>query len=223
VASMPWVIADRDAEAGRRLLRRFLSVDDLGDPRFTGSWFDALGRLDGTDDPFHITAEDLIAAHLAGAEFSAHASLAVLTKNADAITTLLRRIPPELTLVDAEPGDLDETSALAQLRDLLRFDCADGMSGEAATTVLARKRPALVPLCDATVLAASGVGGDGSDGGHRYPAYHEWVRRQVSADDACLWEWLADLARGLPEARHLSPLRVLDILLWSSASALTVP
>lgn len=203
---MPWVIAQRDEVTARRLLRQYLAVNDLGTPEFAGSWFDVLGRLDGDDDADRITSDDIVAAHLVGAVVPPHTALALLTSHADVATDLLRRIPADLDLLDAEADVFAADSTVSRLRESLQRT-GDGLSVTSVSKLLARKRPGLVPMWDPTIFQATGADA---------VTYPEWVRRAVREEDGALWTWLQEQVKAVPEASHLTPLRTLDILLWTS-------
>jgi uncharacterized protein DUF6308 len=73
---------------------------------------------------------------------------------------------------------------------------------------MAAKRPRLIPVWDSFVEKATGL--DTFD-------YWRRFKRVLTVDDKAVWNWLSDLNSQAPNVpAAVSPLRVLDVLLWMS-------
>lgn len=186
-------------------------------PVVGGAWpaigrrFEHLGAPDG--DPNVITATDLVAVSFLSVHVPPRAAWAILTTRAASLTKALGRIPPDLAIEDsgctAEMYQVD--SALQELWNLLRRDEEGNLWNMGATTVskvMARKRPALVPIQDSVVMRELGA----SDS-----TYWDqwWQAMHLHIDGHPVVSGFARHLRGsVPEAAHLSLLRTLDIVIW---------
>lgn len=74
--------------------------------------------------------------------------------------------------------------------------------------LMARKRPALVPIQDSVVMRELGI----SDGTY-WDLWWQSMHLQVDTHPVVA-NFAAELRRNVPEAAHLSLLRTLDIVIW---------
>lgn len=186
-------------------------------PVVGGAWpaigrrFEHLGMREG--DPHVITATDLVAVSFLSVNVPPRAAWSILTTRAAALTQALGRIPPDLAIED--PGctmDMYQVdSALKELWNLLRRDEEGNLWNMGATTVskiMARKRPALVPIQDSVVMRELGSADS---------TYWDqwWQAMHLNIDGRPVVAGFARQLRGsVPEAAHLSLLRTLDIVIW---------
>lgn len=186
-------------------------------PVVDGSWpaigrrFEHLGMPDR--DPHVITATDLVAVSFLSVSVPPRAAWTILTTRAASLTKALGQIPPDLAIEDpgctAEMYQVD--SALQELWNLLRHDEEGNLWKMGATTVskvMARKRPALVPIQDSVVMRELGSADS---------TYWDqwWQAMHLNIDGHPVVTRFARQLRGsVPEAAHLSLLRALDIAIW---------
>ena len=107
--------------------------------------------------------------------------------------------------------DLDDRSGPwgLVLRALIASDRTRGIKASKVTKTLHRKRPWLVPIFDSKVAAAYGSSA-------RRPSEF-WPRLQEDLFQQL--DWLSGMATvsRTPDGRELSPLRVIDIIVWHHA------
>ena len=202
----PRVVVDRDTEAARGLLERYFAVRKDGTPCYTGSRFETLARLN--PDPNRLGPADLIAVSALSVDIPALAAIRLLEEsNSAQISHFLRKIPADVDIVDADPAELTGDSAAGQLWGFLRAG-KDGIGRTRVSKLLAAKRPRLLPIWDSFVESATGL--DTSDNWRKFQTV-------LRADDAAIWRWLTELKNEVPIIpAEITPLRVLDILLWKS-------
>lgn len=174
---------------------------------YTGSWFE---RMAG-DDPFRFSEQDLIAVSTLGVTVPASTAIWLLHDGTGATTELLRQIPVDQCLWD-DDADLTDTGPAWQLWDLIRGngwpEHQGGMGRTTTSKLLAAKRPHLVPIQDSVVTELL-------FSGHRYLSYWAaWRERFTAHDAAALIDAATSVRSEVPEAGHLSVLRILDIVLW---------
>ena len=136
------------------------AVEDLrrsDSPAYPGRRFEFLGR----NDPRRVTADDLVAVGLVGATVPADAALDLLEGDLGLdVADCLAHVPHDVPVADPRAsGLLGTTSPLGIARDLIE----ERAGLRAAGTLLARKRPLLVPVPDPVVWCALDVTGDGWD------------------------------------------------------------
>ncbi len=188
-------------------LRRYFGIDAPdGEVPFTGARFESLGG--GGDRPEtadQITAEDLIAVQTLSVVVPAPVALDLLEGDLGRrLSDLLRAIPTDVDMVDADALHLSKGSAADQAWNLL---CEQhGVNWVTAGKILARKRPRLLPVYDRVVRCAIG----------RPESFWLSLHTALREDDAALHHRLLDLRRtaGLPDA--VSALRVCDVAVWMS-------
>lgn len=171
---------------------------------FSGAWFQRLGG--GGDSPNvadEFTATDLVAVTMLSVQVPPLAAKVLLEERQDAFSALLGGIDPEETIeTEAGKQQLRNPDSAAnrlwhELKDL------HGVGWVTAGKLLARKRPALVPVWDDVVRTYLGA-----------PA-GAWAFFADLFDDPATVERLTTI-RGESGATHASLLRVLDVLLWCS-------
>ncbi len=202
----PRVVVERDTEAAQGLLKRYYAVRKNGTPRYTGSRFEAIAGLN--PDPYVLGPADLVAASALSVKIPSMAAIRLLDEpNAERISALLRAVPADVDIVDVAPDKLNGNSDASQLWRFLRAG-RDGIGRTRASKLLAAKRPRLLPIWDSFVEIATGL--DTSD-------YWRKFQTVLRADNGAIWGWLRILKQGLPIIpAEVTPLRVLDILLWKS-------
>lgn len=195
-------------------LRTYLTGSN---PVVDGEW-PAIGRRFehlGTpkDDPNVITATDLIAVSFLSVNVPPRAAWNILTTLAAALSEVLERIPPDMAIEDpgctAEMYQVD--SALQDLWNLLRRDQEGNLWNMGATTVskvMARKRPALVPIQDSVVMRQLGST-DSTFWDQWWQAMHLNI-----GGHAVVADFAHQLRGSVPAAANLSLLRTLDIVIW---------
>ena len=184
--------------------------------RFTGAWFDAVGR--GTDpatgapvdrEPNRVTIEDSLSLSLLDTPLKPREVIGLLEINRD-LVHLLGRIDLGLTLIAAAPAeDFTESpwASASMAYKLLR--ASSGIGRSRASKLLARKRPHLIPVWDRYV--AEGLAMKGSD--------QDWVIMQdVVVAHSDRLHAIADefrfSNRDNGRAQGLSLLRMFDIIGW---------
>lgn len=183
-------------------LNRYFGKDEWAGQEFTGAHFESLG----TPEPENMTAEDMIAVACLSIHVPARATLGVLGKQQDQISAHLAEIPTGVALEDI-PYDEHEkyfggTSPAMSLWRLLRAH--RGVGATTASKIMARKRPALVPIYDSVVGGATGF--PNSNG--TWLAWH-----QAFSTNAEFTNRLLSL-RSAARLEQVSLLRILDVVLW---------
>ncbi|MGO2068666.1 DUF6308 family protein [Glutamicibacter arilaitensis] len=196
-----------------RYVSEYLEEDAEGRPRFTGRCFELLG---GTGQvPMRLTAEDLLSVSFLSVDVPASAAWQLLTRLDATVSSLLVKIPTELT-IESEDCDYDFTfgslSALQQLWELVRHGTEFngkkwGIGPTIASKILARKRPNLVPVQDEVVVRILGI---------RDKDYWRawWEAMHLDIEGRRPVVEFANNIRSESGAAHLSLLRTLDIVLW---------
>jgi hypothetical protein len=187
-----------------------------GTPRqFSGSLFDTIGGGgDRPDIENQITREDVLAVAAVNASVPAAVASLLLTQPASGrLATWLRQLPTDIDLWDAE----DDTLAIAtKAWDEIRMVHEAGTTstaggGFAATKLLARKRPRLIPLSDEKVRGAVYL----VEGASWWFSLRHAMR--VDGEDN---EVRFRVGKAMREADvgYVSVLRGLDVVLWSYAT-----
>ncbi|GAA2941797.1 DUF6308 family protein [Glutamicibacter bergerei] len=202
------------SERANGYLRTYLTGSN---PVVSGQWpaigrrFEHLGTPD--DSPNVITATDLVAVSFLSVNVPPRPAWTILTKRASALTEVLGRIPSQLAIEDlgCTAEMYQSESALQELWNLLRRDEEGNLWKMGATTVsklMARKRPALVPIQDSVVMREL----DSADSTY-WVQWWQAMHLQIEGH-AVVTEFARQLRSSVPEARHLSLLRTLDIAIW---------
>lgn len=187
-------------EDAAALVRRYFEHDRDRHAGFTGAWFERIGgRGDHEDVADRFTAADIVAVSTLAVSIPPFASIELLHLRAEDCSALLKQIPQ-----DANPGDdqgreqleEDDSAANELWKALTKID---GIGWVTANKLLARKRPALLPVYDSVVSDLLG-----NPEGFWKPLAESW--------DAIATK-LGDIHREAG-AEDVSLLRTLDILLW---------
>ena len=188
--------------------------------RFSGSVFDSFaGGGDRPDVQSRITHEDVLAVAAVNVTVSARLSRQLLTDPvAGSLEQLLRRLPTDVDLWDAE----DETLAVArQAWEEIRTLDEDGHGTAdrwvAASKLLARKRPRLVPLYDEKIRRVAAL----ADGTDWWLSLREALRHDCEDNEVRHRVRQAMREAGVPG--YVSVLRSLDVILWSYATSRPAP
>jgi hypothetical protein len=189
-------------EAALGNLNRYFGNAEWAGKEFTGAHFESLG----TPDPERMTAEDIVAVACLSIHVPARTAVGVLGKQRDKISDHLDGIPNGVALEDIPFEEHDRyfgcDSSAHLLWWLLRRH--HGVGATTASKIMARKRPALIPIYDSVVGKATGF--PNADGTWR--AWHH-----AFATDRAFTSRLRSLreAAGLD---RVSLLRILDVTLW---------
>lgn len=201
-------------ETARSYLEQYFGLGEWVGQEYTGAYFDTFG----TNAPYQYTADDLIAVACLSKHVPARAALGILGEHSVDIGTLLGGIRPDLSLEDIPLDEHDEyfgegSRSLDLWRLLTRHNSTPwGVGATTASKLMARKRPALIPIYDSVVARVTGF--KNSDGTWR--AWHE-----AFATESGLVERLGSL-RSAVGLQEFSLLRILDVVLWMHGSQGTV-
>lgn len=187
-----------------------------GTPRqFSGSLFDSIGGGgDRSDIENQITREDVLAVAAVNAPVPAAVASLLLTQPASGrLATWLRQLPTDIDLWDAEDYTLAiATKAWDEIRTIHEAgttSTADG--GFAATKLLARKRPRLIPLYDEKVRGVVYL----AEGASWWFSLRDAMR--VDGEDNEV-RFRVCAAMHEADVGYVSVLRGLDVILWSYAN-----
>ena len=200
--TVPEALQTDDDEPALRLLTRYFGPvvgDALG---YTGAaWdeWDPSGRRAQEVDEF--TADDCMALTLLSVNLSGSAAHRLLVRDAANFDALLADVGPDRDLV--EVGErITEAWPASQLYRAL--DQLPGVGRTKASKLLARKRPALIPIWDSVIGGVT----------QSWDELWEPLRQALQANDHALHHRLL----GLREQAGLSPsvtaLRVFDVVCW---------
>ncbi|WP_421740701.1 DUF6308 family protein [Cellulomonas sp.] len=208
---LAYLLSPVGAEEAAAHLRAYFTPLPVG--KYSGAHFERLGG--GGDRPSiadEFTAEDLIAVSMLAVEVVGDAALEVLELRRARLRELLRRVPTDVALVDLEPESLGpEWPVRALYRELIDIR----LVGEtAATKLLARKRPHLVPILDSVVTNELSI-----VKGNYWVPLHAWLTADGRANHHHLLA-LRSLA-GLGE--EISALRIFDVLAWLVGKGYALP
>jgi hypothetical protein len=170
------------------------------EPVFAGELFNTLG----TNEPYSVEADDLLAVGLLDEAFDAEAAYRILMEDRETYAQLLHDIGPDVDIWDPK-ANVDDGSPADQMWD--RLEAINGVGPVRAGKLLARKRPHLIPIWDSVMARI--FPGQGKE-------YWTRMRDCLAEDD--FHEKVAQTLR--PE--WLSPLvptlRLLDGALWMKHS-----
>ncbi len=164
---------------------------------FGGDTFDSVG----TNDPFTIRVDDLLALTMLDVGLKPLAVRAVLGPGQVVLSELLRAIPHDRPLWEATDETLSAASAL-----FVELDALPAVGAVNAGKLMARKRPRLIPVIDKHVITAL-----------QAPKGKYWttVRDALGMDE--LWAQVEDTLRGSAPS-SVSTLRLLDVAIWMRQS-----
>jgi hypothetical protein len=175
------------------------AVEDLrrhDSPPYPGRRFEFLGDV----DPRRVTADDLVALTLVGVALPPGVALDLLEGDLGLdVADSLAHVPADVPITSALAADLLGTAShLSVARDLLE---EAGTDLRTAGTLLARKRPLLVPVPDPVVSCALGWTDD------------PWGRAVTAFADGVLAERVA-AARGAAGLVTTGDLRAFGTVVW---------
>lgn len=171
-----------------------------------GRHFERLaGGGDRADRAHVITAEDLIAVQTISVTVKHKTSVQLLEGHLGLeVSRHLRDIPTDVSLLDPRAATLIAPGSPAdQCWQLLVSNDAPGIGWVTAGKLLARKRPHLIPVYDEVLSCALGR-----------PNNYWTDLQHALVDDEALRNILTDLHARAP--RHVTHLRVLDVVIWMS-------
>lgn len=206
MATVPAILDDEHFAEAKKLVERYFGLAE-GSRRHEGAWFETIGGRG--DDPATenvVTAGDLIALATLSVEVKGAAAIALLEPDfGRRVTDLLTNVPVGLSLADPSAEGVDrEDSDASELWRLVRT--VPGFGPTRTSKLLARKRPRLIPIYDSVVAEQLGLS---SSIGH-------WalMRELVTQDDGALYRRAERIRDEVGLGPTLSPLRVIDIVLW---------
>lgn len=174
-------------------------------PRFTGGRFEGLaggGERPGTANI--ITADDVLAVHFLSVSIPGPVALELIEGPLGrAMSAELAEIPTDVSLGSPAAQPLVATDGPASRAWVLLDDVA-GVGWVTAGKLMARKRPALVPVYDRVVRCAL----------ERPKGFWMWLHELLQTNDRALERRLLEMRdeAGVPET--VTPLRVLDVIVW---------
>ena len=186
-----------------------------GPPRqFSGSLFDSIGGGgDRPDVENTITREDVLAVAAVNAPMPAAVASLLLSQPASGrLATWLRQLPTDIDLWDSDDDTLaTATKAWDEIRTIHEAGtAATANGGFAATKLLARKRPRLIPLYDEKVRSVVYL----AEGASWWFSLRDAMR--VDGEDNEV-RFRVCAAMREADVGYVSVLRGLDVILWSYA------
>lgn len=200
--TLPWTLDEEARQIALELLRGYFSEQAQGG--FTGAHFERING--GGDHPrvaHEFTAEDVVAVTMLAVQVPAEAALRILGPDRSRLSELLREIPTDRDLASVEPSEIGRDWAPWQLNDAL-----SGLRGLGRTTVsklIARKRPRLIPIYDREVNKVLEI--------HKGPLWRP-LAEALRAKECALHRQLIGLRDESGIGEDISPLRVLDVIVW---------
>ncbi|MFF2031113.1 DUF6308 family protein [Arthrobacter sp. NPDC058192] len=189
-------------DAALNYLNQYFGQGEWTGQEFTGAHFDSFGNTE-TDK---VTAGDIVAVACLSIHVPARAAIAVLGEQRNPISCHLHGISKDDAIEDIPFDEHDqhfgEDSPADRLWQLLRAHHRVGAT--TASKIMARKRPALIPIFDSVVGNMTGF----PDAAGTWRAWHH-----AFSTDVAFTSRLRSL-RAAARLDHLSLLRVLDVVLW---------
>jgi hypothetical protein len=200
--TLPTALQSEDDDAALRLLTRYFGsvIGDAGS--YTGAaWddWDPSGRRELDLDEF--TAEDCMAVTLLSVNIPGRAAHSLLVKDRARYHALLAAVGPDRDLVEVSGPITDDWPATLLYRAVRELP---KVGRTKASKLLARKRPALIPIWDTV------IGGVTQAGDH----FWEPLRQQLRANDAALHRRLLRLRYQANLTSSVTALRVFDVVCW---------
>lgn len=176
--------------------------------RYTGAHFERFaGGGDRADVAHRFDADDLVAVSMLSISIPGGTALELLEHRSERLQELLEALPTDVEFADLDP---EVVGSAWPARALYRELTAIKDIGEtAATKLMARKRPHLVPILDSVVTAELSI-----EKGRLWEPLHAWLTRDGRANERHL-RAVRDRA-GL--SKEISVLRVFDILTWMTGT-----
>ncbi len=206
MATVPEILDQTHFQDAVRLVERYFGLAP-GSRRHEGASFETIGgRGDDPETKNEITPGDLIALATLSVEVKGEAAIALLEANIGArASDLLTQIPADLSLANPRAaGVVLDDSAASKLWYLVRT--VPGLGPTRTSKLLARKRPLLIPIYDSVVGEQLGLK---NSTGH-------WalMRELITLDHGALYRRAESIREAAGLDPSLSPLRVIDIVLW---------
>jgi hypothetical protein len=191
-------IAERfeDLDGARTLIEQYRA-------RWTGGQFESLLSW---DRPNEFTTSDLVAVSTLSVDVPPRAALWLLGDGREPVARLLEQVPVDTDIWTVE-GRTALFGPLTELWSLLDHATwpsertgGNGLGTAKKSKLIAAKRPRLTPIVDKVVKQALG------------PVQDYWSSFAAAFDDTDLRERVCRLCSEF----HLSPLRIVDIVVWMS-------
>jgi hypothetical protein len=200
--TLPTALQSEDDDAALRLLTRYFAPV-VGDPgSYTGAaWddWDPSGRREQDFDEF--TADDCMAVTLLSVDIPGQAAHTLLVKDRVRYSALLAEVGPDRDLVELAESITDDWPASVLYRAVRELPKV----GRTKTSkLLARKRPALIPIWDSVIGGVTQAG----------DYFWEPLRQQLRANDAALHRRLLRLRDQAGLSASVTALRVFDVVCW---------
>jgi len=204
---LPVILEPENSDLAVALLEDYFSPPDGRGSDFKGAYFTHIGR-EWSEPKYYnrITASDIVAVSCLNAEIPPAASIALLGVDTDPISDLLAQIPVDLDLWNATDDQIGAQSAAWKLWRTLRQ--YPGVEQTAASKLMARKRPRLIPIYSAVVGKELGL----RDSGGHWQLMRELLR-SGGATPLNLHLTALGQRAGLNMSR-VTPLRVFDVAVW---------
>lgn len=189
----------------------FHDLGKSGRKYYTGAYFDTWAGGGGGSTANELTGEDFVAVSMLSVFVPAEAAAGLQGKVSE-IRELLAGLPAGLDFTDLNRSGFDRHlgpgSAAQKLWDVLRSHGDSwGIGPTTASKIMARKRPALIPIYDSEVGPQMGLPNSALQ-------WEKWF--QVFQDDPGLGDRLDRIGEKacIP---HISRLRIMDVALWRYA------
>lgn len=194
-------------EQSRQQLRTYFEPErqPQAPPRYTGSRFEQLGGGgDRAGVANRVSADDLVAVQMLSVRVPTAVALDLLEGTlGEEVAKHLADIAPDRSIGSAGAAALLADGGPADLAWHL-LDDQDDMGWVIAGKLLARKRPALIPVYDRVTRCAYGDP----------PGFWLWLNGLFLEHDGALTAALAAQRDAAGISPAVTPLRVLDVILW---------
>ena len=199
--TLPEALQTNDERALRLLTRYFGPA--VGDPgSYTGAawddWDPSGRRLQDIDE---FTADDCMAVTLLSVNIPGAAAHSLLVQDRARYTALLADVGPDRDLVEVDQPITEDWPAAVLYRAVRELP---GIGGTKTSKLLARKRPALIPIWDSVIGGVTQAG----------DYFWEPLRQELRADDAALHRRLLRLRDQAGLSPSVTALRVFDVVCW---------
>jgi hypothetical protein len=173
----------------------------FGTPHYTGRRFERFaGGGDRNEVANCFTAEDLVSVSMLGVRIHGISAIDILETRAEDFNEQLSLIPADLDLWDADPNMIGRHSPAWHLwDDLLKIH---QVNETAASKLMARKRPRLIPVYDSVVKRALGA------------PYDWWTASHNALQDPALRNRLAEIRTKADVGEDITLLRIMDVAIW---------
>lgn len=204
----PNILLPESADRAVLLLRRYTGALDT--PAYSGASFLTIGRAwSHPADVDDVTPADLVALATLSVAVSGSAAIEMLDRQGTMLARLLRDVPADIDLVDADDEMIGAGSTLEKLWTAIR--AVGGMGPTRTSKLLARKRPRLVPIYDSVIARQFGL--PDSRG------FWNRLRESLRAEGGALHAHALELREKAGLAPEISALRVIDIVVWMDGVA----